>query len=307
MAEAAEVGTGLGVEAGGEVLVAGDEDVGGEEDAVSEVVGVAGGGGEELFGLLFEGEEVLLVAGLLIGLGEDLAGEAVDDGGADVGAGAGGVDAAGVGGLEDVVGRADLLHGVEATGGEEVFGGGGVPAGGAGAGGAVAEVEGGEGGVVGGFGEGVGRAEGLVHGVDEVAVVDDVFRAVAMLEGDGGAPDAGLGVAAHAVGAHEVAGVADAAVDGGAAGAIEDPGVDLAHVVVDGLLDGLAGVGVRGEVAEAEFDFVAGGVGFDLEEVDAAGLEGAGDGGAVGFGLLVDAFVGVGADAVLFAVGGVDE
>jgi hypothetical protein len=44
-----------------------------------------------------------------------------------------------------------------------------------------------------------------------------------------------------------------------------------------------------------------------LRIVDATGLEGTGDGGAVGFGLLVDAFVGVGAGAVLFAVGGVDE
>jgi hypothetical protein len=31
-------------------------------------------------------------------------------------------------------------------------------------------------------------------------------------------------------------------------------------------LDGLAGIGVRGEVAEAEFDFVSGGVGFHLED-----------------------------------------
>ena len=238
----------------------------------------------------------------VIGGAENTPGEAVDHRLADVGPGTRRVDAAGVCRLQDEIGGADLLCRVQAAWIHDIFHGRYVEACSASSGGAITQIQRREAGVVGGVLQDVRRAQRLVHQVHQMSVVGHVFHTVAVGHSDSGTPDAGLRVAAHTPGAEQAAHVADASLNGGSARAILQPGVDLRNLVVHGGSDGEAGVGKGPGLADAEFHFVAGRIGLHLQEIDAAGLEGTGDLGAVTFGLLVDTLIGVGPVAILFAV-----
>src|SRR5262245_52768949 len=99
-------------------------------------------------------------------------------------------------------------------------------------GGAVAYVERREAGVVRRVLQVIRRAHRLVHHVDQAAEVLNVLDAVAVLYRDGRPPDPRLRVAAHAMRAHQIASVADAAFDRSATRAIGQPGVHLTDVIV---------------------------------------------------------------------------
>ena len=108
---------------------------------------------------------------------------------------------------------------------------------------------------------------------------------------------------AHAAGAEQIAGVADAALDARSARTIEQPRVHLSQMIVKPLANGIVRIGIRRGPADAQLDFVARGVGFRAQEVNAARFQDAVDLGAVLFNLLVDALVGVHAFLVLGMIG----
>ena len=225
---------------------------------------------------------------------------------ADVRSLAGGVDAAGVAGLQDVVGRADLLRRVQLARGDHRFEREHVVPGDARAGRPVAQVVRRQAGVVGRVLEHVRRPQRLVHHVHQVAIVQRVFDAVAEGQRPGRAPHARLRVAAHAVAAVHAAGVAQAAIEAVAARPVHQPGGDLGHVVVHRQPHGLARVGERRGPADADFQVVARRIGFDAQQIDAARLERADDRRAVLLDLLVRRFVEVLAFGVFLAVGRID-
>ena len=231
------------------------------------------------------------MAGAVPGGAQDLSGIAEYDRFSHVGTGTGGIDAAGVGGLKHVVGGAHQLLRMELARREHPLGGADVVAGHPGSGGAVADVQGSQTGVVGGLLEVIGRPERLVHQVDQPPEVLNVFDRVAVLDRNRRAPDPGLGMAAHAVGAEQVAGVADAALHAGAARAVGQPGVHLGQVVVETLAHGHAGVPVGRRPEQPQFDLVARRVGLGPQEVDAARLQQAVDFRSVVLGLLVNPLV----------------
>src|SRR5215510_15456234 len=127
---------------------------------------------------------------------------------------------------------------MELARGDDSFRGADVVTGDSGSGGAVAYVERREAGVVRRLLQVIRRAKRFVHHVDEAAEVLNVLDAVAVLYRHGGPPDARLRVAAHAMRAHKVAGVADAALDRSAARAVGQPGIDLAEMIVHRLPHG---------------------------------------------------------------------
>src|SRR5262245_1725977 len=176
--------------------------------------------------------------GAIPGRSQNLAGVVVYHRLADVRSGSGRVDAARVGGLERVIGRADRLHRMEPASGDDSFRCADIVTGDSGSGGAVAYVERRETGVVRRVLQVIRRAKRFVHHVDQAAEVLNVLDAVAVLYRNGGPPDARLRVAAHAMRAHQIARVADAAFDRSAARAIGQPGVHLTDVIVHRLPHG---------------------------------------------------------------------
>src|SRR5262245_4715602 len=166
-----------------------------------------------------------------------------------------------------------------------------VVTGDSGSGGAVAYVERREACVVRRVLQVVGRTQRLVHDVDQAAEVLNVLDPVTVLYRNGRPPNARLRVAAHAMRAHQIAGVADAPFDRSAARAIGQPGVHLTDVIVHRLPHGHSRVVVWRGPQHTQLNLVARRVGFGAQEVRPARLDQANYRGAMLFVLLVCAFV----------------
>ena len=270
-----------------------------ELDAVGEVVAVFRLHLQQLQSLFFHGREVAGMASAVPGGAEDLSGKAENHRLAHVGAGPGGIDPAGIGGLQHLVGRSQQLLRMELARRKHPLGGAKIVAGHPGSGGTVADVQGSQAGIVGGLLEIVGRPQRLIHHVDQPAEILDVFDPVSVLHGNRRAPNAGLGVAAHAMGPQQVAGVADAALHAGAARAVGQPGVHLGQVVVEALAHRQPGIPVGRRLEQPQFDLVARRIGLGPQEVDSPGLQQAVDFRSVILGLLVNPLIVVAPPGVL--------
>ena len=174
-----------------------------EFNAVSQIVGDLDlhiASRDNLLGLFHHSRQVLLFAAVAPCPLEDLCCELEDHVRTEVGALACGVDALWIVGLQHVVGCAFLLVGVELLWLERALVQDHVATGYAAARGRVAKIVRCQRRVDGGVDEFIGRAQALVHRVDESAVVlDRAIRAIAMPQRIGHAPHSALGVAAHAV------------------------------------------------------------------------------------------------------------
>ncbi len=137
--------------------------------------------------------------------------------------------------------------------------------------------------------------------------IGDVLDAISVLHRTHRTPHARLRMTAHAVRSQQAARVANAAVDGGSAGPVQQPGVHLRQLVIHREPDGLPRIGERRRFAKPQLDFIARGVGFHFQEVLSAGLQQPVDFGAMSFHLLVDPFIGVRPLAILFAIPRVEE
>ncbi len=259
--------------------------------AMRHVVAVARLDGQHVLRFLFEGGEVSWMAGAVPGRAQDLSGVIVDHRLADVRSGAGGVDAARVRRLQDVVGDANRLHRMELARWKDALGCAYVMTRDARAGRPVADIQWSQACVVGRVLQIIGRAQRFVHNVDQMSVILDIFDAITVFDRHGRAPDARLRVAAHAVSAHEIAGVTDAPFDARSTWSVSQPRIHLADMIIHRLADGHPRIGIRRRFEQPQFDFVSGRIGLGAQEVDAARLEQAIDRCAVRFVLLVDSFV----------------
>ena len=262
-----------------------------ELDAVGEIVAVFRLHLQQLQGLFLHAREIAGVAGAVPGSAEDLSGIAENDRLAHVGTGPGGIDSAGIGRLKHMVGRANQLLRMELARGDCALGGADVVAGHPGPGRTVAHVQGSQAGVVGGLLEVIGGPQRLVHQVDQPAEVLNVLDPVPVLHRNRRAPNAGLGMAAHAMGSQQVAGVADAALHAGASGAVGQPGVHLGQVVVEALAHRHPGIPIGRRLEQPQLDLVARRVGLGPQKVNSPGLQQAIDLGSVVLGLLVNPLI----------------
>ncbi|MCG3159983.1 MAG: hypothetical protein JMDDDDMK_01015 [Acidobacteria bacterium] len=262
-----------------------------EFDPVRQVVAVARKDAEHLLSFFFNRGEIARMAGAIPRRAQNLARVVVNHRLADVRSRPGGVDSAGIGCLQRVIGRADGLHRMQLARGRDAFRRADVVTGDARPGGAVADIERREAGVVRRVFQVVRRAQRLVHHVDQAAVVLLVLDYVAVFNGAGRPPDARLRVATHAMRAHQIAGVADAPFDRSAARTIGQPRINLTDVIVHRLPHGHSRIVVRRGLQHAQFDFVTRRVGFGAQVISSARFEQANNRGAMLFVLLMRALV----------------
>src|SRR5262245_33081270 len=215
----------------------------------------------------------------------------IDDSLADVGPGTGGIDASRVIGLQYMIRRPERYHRMKPARRHDTLSRADVVAGDACPCRTVSDVEWRETGIVGCIFEVVCRTERFIHNIDQPAEVLQVLDTITVFHRHSRSPDPGLCMAAHAVRAHQIAGVANSAFDTRPARPVGQPGIDLAEMIVHCLTQCHTWIVIRSRFKHSQFNLISRSIRLGPQEIDSARLEYPVYRRAMSFILLVDALI----------------